>query len=607
MRKRSSDEQTATVGISGSERRIYETDETAMSFDYDVFCRDVIKVAKRKLDACLLVPLKFYHDNKEISVDMDFDKLNIWLNDFSHNMDDFFYVWSYLTYENGGNLFEKWSKGNENRIDMGVNAIESAKGHLNDTSKLKDSKYIKMMCENRDMEEIWILNAYELTFKRIYRVPEIVFLIRNIIKYLNECGLDIQMPILTQTNEKIIYKMVACLMLLVIRVRLGISERLAMEWYKGGNLAYSLYTDQMLNEYINLLGDYYYNSYERFIMIQELAQKNKNKYAAKEIGDIYSLGGDLQDIYGHIIHIKRDLEMACNFYRISMEYEYIPAYMPAIKTNSFVEPAQRERKLKNALEEKSPLALAECAKENIKKADKCIQYDVEKASVLLANTISYISMMKDDYAEKYVIKNELMLSKSFGIVKENIGKYEQLVDCLEKGFSCDILSLTENEISKEIEQNYLLAGKLGYFEAEYKLGKYFQDKDESKSRHYISVGKEKGCNYCMLEYILHQENMDYNEWLSIMLFVGKRFHDDTDLLIKISKEWIRNELFFEKFVNDTSLISLNKVVEIYMQINNIITKIDARQEASQEKVKTENKLYTYVNKLKVIIKERIME
>ena len=150
---------------SGSESIVYKGSQGVSSFQYMDFCRKIIKMSKRNVDACFLVPLKMYHNQSESLGEDSVQQIEIWLDifqdkmkpDYTKNEEVIAAFWVYLEYCNGFNELKKQSVDTSFETDL----KSTIKGSMNDVSKLEKGKYIKKLLENRNDVECWILRAYE--------------------------------------------------------------------------------------------------------------------------------------------------------------------------------------------------------------------------------------------------------------------------------------------------------------------------------------------------------------------------------------------------------------------------------------------------------------
>ena len=399
-------------------------------------------------------------------------------------------------------------------------------------------------------------------------------LIKDSVDYLRKCDINIDMPAIIDTNKngEYLYQTAAGIMLLIMRLRINIETREAIDWYRKGNISYVGAKDRMLEEYIRLVNLYSYQSYERFISMEQIARENKNKYAAKEIGDIYRLGALLGDMYGNRIQIIADQEKACEYYRYAMENEFIPAYTPALKTGSVINERQKEEILRKATIERSQEGLAYYAQKCIQEAEDNIRKDETRVQKLLQEAIDAMLLLEDTYGEKFVLKNQILLSKVFKSYREKEkDDIQKLNEDIQKLYVKDIWNLSEEDFATEVEKNYVLAGKLGYYEAEYKIGMLFLETDCEKSELHFEQGKNMGCKWCMLEYVKMLRKQNPKAWLTEMISLGKCLHyEEKELWKAVAKEWVDCEDLLQQIIGADSQQERDKVQEICWQMEKAI-------------------------------------
>lgn len=610
MNKKENGNRTDTVNsINGSERVISNSVVNNSSFDYKVFCKDVMKTAKRKVDACLLVPIKVYHDEDGIREEKVLRQIEEWMAGFSKNSTDYVYFWVYMAYDRGYEAFLDWNK-NSNKEKIEASAVMDSKTHMGDVSKLEKNGYIKKQCENRDAAEVWILNAYEIVLKKIYSAAKMALLIKDSIDYLRKCGIEIHMPALIETREDTehIVKIMANLMLFVTRLRLEIPEQTALKWYKKGNVAYSGYIDQMLEEYMRVVNQYSYQSYERFTKMSDIARNNKNKYAAKEIGDVYRCGMELLDCHENRIFIKENQEIACEFYGICVEAEHIPAYICALKTDALIDDRQKQEILERSVEEKCSEGLVYHANDCMIKADKCVQRDLEQALQCFKDAANTILQLEDTYGEKHVMKNKLLLSRTFEVLKKEKNETdEELYGLLQKLYLADILEKDEEGMLEVMEEIYLLAEKQGYFEAEYRLGILFQRSNNEKSKKYFTQGKEKGCKWCMFEYARIQREQEPEGWLQVMMYLGNHMNKDEKFQLMLAQEWVDGGVILNQITSEAIKLKTNELIELYGVLDTLIIKINSKKSEDTDEISECAKLIVKLTEDKDKIGKLIIE
>lgn len=564
------------------------------AIEYKTFCREVMKMAKRNVDACFMAPLKLYHSQKKIqSMDM-IQKIKAGLDQFSGmSSSDCIYFWLWLDYgiESIGELSDRdWAehiKQNFSKI------IADAKSLIEDASKPEKSKYIKELCKKREETECWILNVYELTLRKLYDVSGMRLLTENIIRYLEgyRIGIRTTISIVVNKNEEHIYKIAANLMLLVMRLRLGINRDEAVRWYNEGNSAYFNDRDQMLEEYILITGKYSYQSYERFVKLGDMAINGKNKYAAKEVGDVYRLGATLVDCHENRIFIEEDKEKARDYYYICVEEKYIPAYISLVKMEILINEKQKEGLVQQAKENRDLEGLAYYAEHCLKRADEYCSTDRKKALEKLSDAAEAIAALEDTCAVKHMLKSELLLSKTFETVgRSGERENENLAKTLQKLYSPGILKADKEALYREIEEIYVLAQELGDYEAEYRLGKLFRDMDDGKSEKYFEQGREKGCKWCMLEGSRTLKTENAKEWLNVMIKLDKSVQGNEILQECIARELVEAKEVWEAVKNKQIELKGYEAAEIYLLIYRNLINVNSKKETDVLRIEKNVKL-----------------
>ncbi len=567
MKKQKNEGYMDTVSSVDTDVRVISSpDMQNTAFDYKFFCSSVMNMSKRKADACFLVPLRLYHREPEIRDDNIFLELEKWIKVFVKTGNKSVFFWVYLDYLQGYRQLRDCDGDIQHCIGKNVEA--DTKTVMNDISKTEKANYIRLICGKRGDEEYWILKAYELTIKYLFSVGELTVVIKATINYLKRCDIKIDMPPNGNMNEgesRYVYQIMANLMLLVTRLRFGISEDVAVQWYYDGNRAFFNYRDWMLEEYMRIVGQYSYQSYERFVRMNKIVAEGKNKYAAKELGDIYRLGMLLKDGHNNTINIAEDQNMACKFYRISMENKYIPAYIAAIKTGMLTNEKQKEEILIASQKERNLESLSYYADKSLDEMDKYAGKDSNKNLEYLKTAVETILFIEDFYGQKHVLKNKLLLSETCKMCRKNeIVVSTEVTELLKNLYGVDILKLDENKFLEMIEKNYLSAGDVGYYEAEYQLGKMFSERDSEKSNSYFAMGEEKGCEWCKLECAREKRESDPGEWLKILVDMGKR-NMSSPLQMEIAKELSAFSKCSTQPVEELDM-SEECLMELYIQI-----------------------------------------
>lgn len=564
--------------------------KSEVSFDYKNFCKEIMDMHKSNMDACFLMPLKLYHSKKNIGLMDTIPKIQLALDKFSELFDkDCIYFWLCMDYwmKNNTELSDedwreyiKYIKENYHTI------ISDTKSLIADASKLEKTKYVKELCKKRAEIECWILNVYELMLRKLYDAFNMRLLAEKIITYLEKSQIKIQTTIFVSQDEKYIFKIASSLILLVIRLRLKIDPKDAAKWYNEGNKAYYNDGDRMLEEYILITGKYSYLSYERFIRLKDIATNGNNKYAAKEVGDVYRLGATLVDYYENRIFIDKDKEKARQYYYICVENEYIPAYISIIKMGILIDKKQEESLLQQAKESGDLEGLIFYADQCLKMADEYCQTNRQKALERLRDAVGAISVLEDTCAAKHILKSELLLSKAFEIVRGgNEEENVTLSNILQELYLSEIIKIDKQDLYREVEKIYVSAQEQEYYEAEYRLGKLFQDMDVEKSEKYFEQGREKGCKWCMLESSRTLKAENAKEWLKVMIKLEKNVQGNEELQECIAKELVEAEEVWEAVKNKQIKLESHEIAEIYLLLYHSVTYIDGKMETSTRRMK----------------------
>lgn len=616
---------TDTVSSPGSEARIISQPMPVQrSFDFKYLCKSIIHKPIRNIEACFLAPLKVYREKIEKTADRDavLCQLGAWMDAFreKEGAGSLLYFWIYLAFDGG---YEDFSNAGAS-ADIGKRirscAAQNAKSLADSNSKLRNAEYIRRLCEARDHTECWILSLYELTLKKLYTSDDIAALIQKIIGYLRSIPYNIYMPayISAGGQEERMVQEAANLMLLVMRLSLHIDSETALLWYKNGNASYFRYKDQPLADYLALVCQYPCQSYERLVKMEILANQG-NKYAAKEAGDLYRFGAQLTDRYGNRVGIRSDQEKTSRYYGICLESGYIPAYIPAVQTGVWLRESQKTAAIQKAVADRNPEALSYNARACLAEADSLIQTEPDRLPSLLHSAANAISSLEDDYWEKYVLKNTLLLSDTFRFLRANAGmdgaeKNIPMQKTLRDLYGFDALSAGRKELLNHMEEFYALAGRYGYFEAEYQLGRLFQmgDKpDLQKSAQYFETGKDKGCRKCMLEYAKLQQTQKPETWLQTMLQLGRNLTESDPLQLILAKQWAScmDTNILRQIASSNPDTALDEMMEAYLQVTQLmrlISKSMSGNENTQEltdNIKLLNGLIEVQKDLKSLILE----
>lgn len=573
----STKERSSTVSIPRKERVIEGKHHEALSFEYRYFCKNIMKKAVNKVSACFLTPLKWYHGNRDKMPKDIIRTLEKVMDNFSkmpNSQCEFFWIWLDCEMQYGRQCLENdWEKDIKSRYPE---VIEDAKSQLGDAPKLKGKKYIENMCSDRGEIECLILNIYEMTLKKLYDTNAMKPLLREIVSYLSKCqtGINEKADCALNQREEYVFKKAAKIMLLVMRLHLEIDSKLALRWYREGNTGYFYEDDIMLEDYMAVITNYASQSYERFMKMSDMAKNEGNKYAAKEIGDIYRHGAVMIDCHKRRIPIEKNEEKACEFYAICVENKYIPAYMPALKTGVLIDEKQKNDLLEQAVNNGDIEGLIYCAEQYIKKADKHCQIDLKEAIGLLIEAVNTIAVLDNACAEKYVLKNEVLLSETFEAAGKSGTEFEKFVNISKELYGGDILESDRDAVCKLMEVAYLEAGKRGYYEAEYKLGKLFRDIDAEKSEKYFEQGREKGCKWCMLEKAQSLKKRNVKEWVYIMIEIGREAREDENLRESMIKELAGLTDIWDAVEKEEKEIACYKRAELYLLLWDSLEYVD---------------------------------
>lgn len=581
---------TDTVSsMAGEEISFLPQGKSGGRFDYTYLCKSVLKEKKGKVNAGFLVPLKMYHEKKEMCQENILAGLEEWMDAFLRKSEkkkgDISHFWIYMAYDGGDRDMMGQTAGTAPEKYIPDKAQESAQTHMNDVSKLWKTRYIAQLCENRDDVECWILQIYQINLSKMYSVSEMAIKMKDVVAYLKKCGLQVNEPFTTgsgQTDEQI-FQAAANLFLLLVRLEVNIAPKKAVDWYKSGNVAFFRYRDSMLEDYMRLESTYFRQSYERFLKMREMAERGKNKYAAKEVGDILRLGMEFQDSRGNRISVKPDGEAACEFYRICIDNNYIPAYIPAIKTGALINGQQRENLLREALAEKAPEALAYHVRMLLDEADKWLRTEEEKAFRALREAADALILLEDTYGEKQILKAGLLQTEAFDAYNRHKDPDQGFDDALRELYNREMINIGVDVVLEEVEKAYLKAGSLGYHEAEYRLGKLFLQKDEKKSREYFGQGTDKGCKWCRLEYVKTCRQQDPKNWLTHMMELGRHMQENSELLIEFAECWAEAEDVLTDLADGKIELGDDEIAEIYLQMNHVIEKIYGQKRENSSK------------------------
>ena len=604
MSKRINDNLTDTVSHVGDPLRVIAKDGTpSVSFEYGDFCKKILEFSKQKVDACFLVPIRAYHSWTEIRSDEIFPLLEKWLDIFIRKENKCIYFWPYLVVADGYNRLCKLETDEE--IDRVITRVaeKDAKACMNDVSKMDKLKYVESMYKSREAEEVWILKIYDLMLRRLYTREQLDFFVKKAIDYLRSCNIRISTPVFELVWEKddYIIQTAAGIMLLIMRLRVGISPKQALEWYQHGNVAYFGYCDRKLEEYMQIIQKNPYLSYERFAMMKNLAEKNENKYAAKEVGDVYLLGTVLKDSYGTEISILPDAERASNYYRTCIMDQYVCAYCAALKTNTLIQERQYKEILKEALSQQDQQTIAFYAKVCLEESEKSTVQNKEKILEELRNIVELVCLLETTYWEKYVLKNEVLDSKIYLIYKENPQyRDEKLEKFLLELYGRNPLKLDDKELDEERMIAYEEAGKLGYFEADYRLGGLLQKTNPNKSQEYYARGMHKGCTWCMLEYAKMEKTLNRQNWLKKLMEISRRKIPE-ELKMQLAKEFSQCNCVLEELENKQIVWDCEDVMELYFQINQIENWLDGYTGtegiSKEERVKIQGELLKHKRRI----------
>lgn len=555
-------------------------------FSYSHICKHVIKGTIRKMDTCFLVPVKMHKEIEEIYREDFLSVLGEWMDAFCVKKVDIDHFWIYMAYDGGYDSMKKCMFKVPQNVNIPHTVSDDALTHMNDVTKLEKAKYIVQLCREKGDVECWILRAYEITLSKMYKAAKLATEMQAIIAYLKACDIRVDIPFTTGRgrSDEQIFQAAANLFLLVIRLGMGISPEEAVGWYKSGNVAFFRYRDTMLEEFTRLSSLYNCQSYERYLKMREMAENNKNEYAAKEVGDILRLGMELRDSRGNRVFVKPDGEAACEFYRICIDKNYIPAYVPAVKTGALINERQQEELLQAALKENIPEALAYHAERLLVRADQLLQEEQGSAFSVLREAAGAISSLEDTYGEKHVLKASLLQTETYRVYNGGGNKVQDFDEELRRLFIKEMSNMQEEDVLGEVESAYLLAGQAGFYEAEYQLGKLFQERDSDKSQEYFRRGADKGCKWCRLEYGRMCRQQDPEKWLLCMRELGRQTQEDSALRTALAGCWIEAEDVLILMKEGKIELEDREIVGIYMQIDNIVREIYNQKEKNSSKI-----------------------
>ncbi len=558
---------------------------SAKEFEYKDLCKHILKSTIRIMDACFLVPVKMYQVLKSDREDF-LSVLGEWMDAFHEKTGNHDLFWIFAAYDGGYESMKPYISKLSSEKNIPKKARADALTHMADVTKLWKAEYITKLCRNKGETECWILRAYEITLSKIYAPTAMAVEMQKIITYLKACDIRVDIPVITsrERTEKEIFQAAANLYLLVIRLRVGIKPEEAVGWYKSGNDAFFGYRDQMLEEFTHLNSLYFCQSYERYLKMREMAKDNKNKYAAKEVGDILRLGMVLRDNYGNRVLVEPDGEAACEFYRICIDKNYIPAFIPAVKTGVLIDEQQQKDLLQKAVTEKMPEALAYHAEKMLTKADQMLRTEQDQAFVALREAVREISSLENTYSEKYVLKALLLQTDTFKAYNDHESQEQEFNEELQKLFKKAMTNIKENVILEEVENAYLNAGRSGFYEAEYRLGKLFLEGDKEKSKVYFQQGAKKGCRWCQLEFAKMCRQQDPEKWLTGMIELGRHMQEDSAMYTALGECWTEEEDILTVLADAKIELGDIEITEIYSQINTIISKIYNRKEDGNNKM-----------------------
>ena len=570
MKKRETMDFADTVSYADDQERVIQSGGIRpSSFDYQQFCRNVLDISKRKADACFLLPLKAYHSQEEIRKEESLLKLESCMDAFVKEGNACEYFWPYLVYVNDYRML--WETES-----IFPNAEASAKGCMNDVSKLEKSAYMKHLCKARGMDEFWILKSYELMVKKRYPGSKLSLFVQDVIQYLQSCGLKLSMPVLgsAQGGEVYLAQTAAGLMLLAVRLRMGIPETQAMEWYRQGNAAYLRCSDRKLEEYMQVVENHSYHSYERFVVMCTLAKEKQNKYAAKEAGDVYRTGAVLLDSYGTEISIPKDLQAASEYYWICGLEKYIPSYSAALKTGMLTKEQQCKELLDQARGEQHPDALAFYAHRCLEEAEQYITQDPGRGLVAFKNLVDSVLTMEVSYWETHVLKNEILSSGTYQFCKDTPNMVSrELRELLCELYGKDPFAMEQKELEEEMAHFYQRAGNLGYFEVDYRLAKLVQKTAPDDSRDLFLQGAQKGCNWCMLECAKFEKEQNCEKWLKSLMEIGKNQIPD-GIKFSLAQELSQCDCVLDDMEKGKIVWQQEELMDLYSQITRIENWLD---------------------------------
>lgn len=567
-KEREHHEGAATEGVPGRPKRKNLTSPESAAFECGNFYKNVLGLSKRKADGCFLLPLKIYNGHEKIRDHSQLGTLEARCDQYTAWGGEPELFWVYLEYEGGYDRL--WAGIFDDRAPEKVN--ESMRSCLSDIPKLRKTLYTRRLLEDRDLAECWILSVYQFMLRRIYKKKGISSFVNAAIREFRRCGIQVNDPNYASAEAEThtyLEQTAANLMLLAMRLSMDIPEGEALLWYKSGNPSFMNCRDGMLEDYMQIVRSYPYQSYHRLIRMRDLADACSNKYAAKEVGDIYRQGGVLINEDGARVLIEREPEQACDYYRRCMESEYIPAYIAAIKTGALKNGLQRDKILEQACLENDPEALAWRVRGLLERINSSPGEPPEHRLDRFVEVLETVLKIEDTYAEKYILKNEVFACALFRHCRSTPEAVpEKVREVFERLYFPGIFTADDEVILRERIGNYEMAQKFGHHGANYLLGKLFRGVDDKKSREYFDAGSNAGCKRCVLEQVRLLKADEPERYLDLLLGLEAE-EGPGELLLEIAGELADSvELIKQRASRlareDNAIAAL---IELYIQVD----------------------------------------
>lgn len=504
-----------------------------------------------------LVPMKVCRDVAEFQDGRNYEKIASYIEEFKKIKEGKFkYFWLYMHNPN-----------------VGTSYCDMVGGSRSEIENLEKRKFVRNKLMERGRQECWILTAYRETLKEIFEISEMKEINEKIVKYLQKCRINVEMPFLVGGDEEACFGIGAELILLLIRVCFGISSRDALDWYHEGNILFAGGRDVEFGNFCEVVKQYPFQSYERFKKMEQLASIRHNSYAACEIGDVYRYGAILYGSNGRRIEVLKDDGKAEEFYGIAIRKNHSLAMSAVLGMGTLCNEEQREEYMEKALAVSNPIVVAHMLRKYI----SCLDTETENPQEnqkLLCIILEGILDLDDILIEKYELEKQLLESEYFLSLSENeiseelrkeIGEvYKELTDI---DFLKDvhiILRIKERIIQQEEEQFGL--------DESYELGCLLREEEPKKSADYFRKGYEAGNVKSALEYAkLNRRNR--KTWMRILLTAAKKEEEQQTIL--------------EELTRDTSIFRINAeweegmLLEMYFLLLKGITLISGKVNAAE--------------------------